>query len=53
MTVESKMVWDDGPIPQFEVYVGGHSRGRFETMREAMLTMRVEACDQCAASEQS
>jgi hypothetical protein len=55
MELESKLVWDDGPMPRFEVFIEGKSLGRFETITEALRALRTEfsaniqatCCDEC------
>jgi len=55
MTLESKIIWDDGEMPRFEVFIEGRIIGRFDTITEALLKLRTEftaniqatCCDDC------
>jgi hypothetical protein len=55
MTLEPKIIWDDGEMPRFEVFIEGRIIGRFDTITEALLKLRTEftaniqatCCDDC------
>lgn len=57
MELESKIVWDDGEMPRFELFIAGASFGRFDTITEAADSLKgaftaviqSTCCDECAS----